>query len=944
MIIESANCKLISMPRYFFYLPFYQKQITLMLQKLGLIGIFFFLHAFVWSQSCLNFNAAGDTTLSCNTNCFTLKAKIPDLRTTEDYTVQSITYAPFAYRTGGPGLPLTGTNPDDRFTDSLVLPFDFCFFGVTYSKCVIGTNGIITFENENANKFSNYTLLLNSASSGTPVPLPYSGGGAITNTSTSTTRYPKASIFGCYYDIFPRTSDNTWKMEARTEGVAPCRKYIVSFDHIALYSCVTTFATFQMVLYENSSIIDVNIQDRPVCSNSNGGRAIIGLQNFDRDYAVTPPDRNNTNTWGVNGRSINEAWRFIPSGSISRFKKVELYLGNTLIATGDTTVLGNGELGVSFNNVCPIGSVNNYRVVATYSNCNNPNAVTEAEGMVTVNKGSGFSLTATVDPGTCINGGVGTITVDPTGSGYEYSLNGASWQVSNVFTRPQGLYTIRVRNLVSGCSDSSLVLVPLITPFTMDIAAAPTKCYGSTDGIVTISTIAGTMPFQFSANGGATYQSSNIFNLGAGTYTIRVKDATNCAKDSVINILQPDSITATTQVSAAFCSGTADGKITVTASGGMPGYTYSLAGIVYQTSNVLAANVGNFTVYVKDTNNCIKSIGGIIVPLNDTMRLSPMPDTVLCLGSSIILLPNTNATRFLYTPATGLSSNTSANPTASPADTITYYLDATLGTLCTRSDTFTINILKPPVPNAGSDTTICYDTQAQLYASAIRGNTYRWTPATGLNNPNIPNPIMTLITTTTFTVAVTDPYNCGFVRTDNVTVTVRPKVRAFAGQDTTATIGTPVQLYGCCMNLYKWSPSFIFQSDTARNPIGNFPAGTNQIIMLTTTPEGCAGKDTVIVKAYQGPTYYVPSGFSPGNRDGRNDLFRPVPVGIEETFFFSVFNRYGQLVFTTKTFFEGWDGTWKGQLQPEGAYVWMVKGRSIDGKIVEQKGTVMLVR
>ncbi|MES2775420.1 MAG: gliding motility-associated C-terminal domain-containing protein [Bacteroidota bacterium] len=908
--------------------------------RILIIWIFGFLPLFGLAQSCFTFIPTGDTLLPCNTNCFTLKAKIPDLKSTEDYVVQPIPYAPFPYRTAGAPITLNSTNPDDRYTDSIVLPFDFCFFGTMYTKCVIGTNGIVSFENANANKFNNYTLLTNSASAGLPTFLPYNGGGAISNTSVGTTRYPRASIFGCYYDIFPRNADNSWKIEARTEGIAPCRKYVVSFDHIAMFRCNTEFATFQMVLHENSAIIEIFIQDRPICSAWNDGRAIVGLQNFNRDYAVTPPGRNNTNSWGGNG--INEGWRFTPSGSNSRFKRVELYLGNTLVATGDTTILGNGELGVSFDNVCPSQPVTNYRVVAYYTNCSDAFSEHTAEGTITVSKGTGIPVTTVVVPGSCSNSGVGTITVSPAGAGYEYSTDGINWQTSNVFARPVGSYNIRVRE--GFCKDSSTAVVPLAPPFTMSMSAAAAKCFGSVDGLVTITTAGGTTPFQYSSDGGGTYQSSNIFNLRTGSYIIRVRDANNCTKDSVITILQPDSIKISAQPTAAFCSGTADGKITVTASDGTPGYTYSLGGTIYQPGNVLAANVGSYTVFIKDANNCIQRLGGVVVPLNDTMLLSPLRDTTLCLGSSMALMPNTNATQFAWSPPAGLNSNSAGNPVASPADTITYFLNARLGTLCSRNDTFTINVLKPPIPNAGTDTTICYDTEAQLHATAIRGKTYRWTPATGLNNPNIPNPLMTLVTTTIFTVAVTDPYNCGFIRTDDVTVTVRPKVKAYAGQDTTATLGTPVQLFGCCMNLYQWSPSFIFQDDTARNPIGNFPAGTNQIIMLTTTPEGCAGKDTVIVKAYLGPDYYVPTGFSPGNRDGRNDVFRPIPVGIEETFFFNVYNRYGQLVFSTKTFFEGWDGTHKGILQPEGAYVWMVKGRSIEGKIVEKKGTVMLVR
>jgi gliding motility-associated-like protein len=106
---------------------------------------------------------------------------------------------------------------------------------------------------------------------------------------------------------------------------------------------------------------------------------------------------------------------------------------------------------------------------------------------------------------------------------------------------------------------------------------------------------------------------------------------------------------------------------------------------------------------------------------------------------------------------------------------------------------------------------------------------------------------------------------------------------------------------------------------------------------------GCIGYDTVFIKVYNGPTYYVPNAFSP-NGDGLNDVFRAVPSGIVRTEYFRIFNRYGNLVFDTREYLKGWDGSFLGKKQPLGTYVWMVKGVDRDGKTVEMKGTVMLVQ
>jgi gliding motility-associated-like protein len=98
-----------------------------------------------------------------------------------------------------------------------------------------------------------------------------------------------------------------------------------------------------------------------------------------------------------------------------------------------------------------------------------------------------------------------------------------------------------------------------------------------------------------------------------------------------------------------------------------------------------------------------------------------------------------------------------------------------------------------------------------------------------------------------------------------------------------------------------------------------------------------------LVKVYENITYYLPNAFSP-NGDGLNEIFRPIPAGIVSTDWFRIFSRYGVLVFETSQMNKGWDGMFKGIKQPVGNYVWSIKGKGRDGKVVELKGNVVLVR
>jgi len=75
---------------------------------------------------------------------------------------------------------------------------------------------------------------------------------------------------------------------------------------------------------------------------------------------------------------------------------------------------------------------------------------------------------------------------------------------------------------------------------------------------------------------------------------------------------------------------------------------------------------------------------------------------------------------------------------------------------------------------------------------------------------------------------------------------------------------------------------------------------------------------------YNCDTVYVPTAFTP-NQDGKNDLLKPVIGGFPKTIFFSVYNRFGQLMFSTHEINEGWNGRYKDQPQSTGSYVWVLQ-------------------
>jgi gliding motility-associated-like protein len=116
-----------------------------------------------------------------------------------------------------------------------------------------------------------------------------------------------------------------------------------------------------------------------------------------------------------------------------------------------------------------------------------------------------------------------------------------------------------------------------------------------------------------------------------------------------------------------------------------------------------------------------------------------------------------------------------------------------------------------------------------------------------------------------------------------------------------------------------------------------------------TSPAGCSTVDSLLVRLVNSTNpnasadFFLPNAFSP-NGDGRNDLFFPFSVNMKEIRYFRIFNRWGELVFETKKFGEGWDGMYKGQKQSTDSYFWTIEGVSEEGKTINKYGNVLLVK
>ena len=120
---------------------------------------------------------------------------------------------------------------------------------------------------------------------------------------------------------------------------------------------------------------------------------------------------------------------------------------------------------------------------------------------------------------------------------------------------------------------------------------------------------------------------------------------------------------------------------------------------------------------------------------------------------------------------------------------------------------------------------------------------------------------------------------------------------------------------------------------------------TDNISYLLTvkTPEGCTDTSSMKVTVFKGSAVYVPTGFTPNN-DGLNDILKPYLIGIKTLYYFTIYNRWGQKVFSTNDVNKGWDGYFKGNQSDGETFVWVLKAVDVIGKVYNLKGTVVLLR
>jgi len=835
---------------------------------------------------CPEVTTAANVTIPCGQTCTTLTASAFGGAATTSYSVASIAYnPPFAFNTGIPVLVHT----DDLWSSVINLPFNFCFYGNSFSSAIVGSNGCISFNTQNATLFNSWQI---------PGAAPFTAPADMRN-----------SIMAPWQDMDPTNDGDIYYSVG---GAAPCRYLEVSWYHCPMYGdpnsvatgyCTTAYQQTQMaVIYETSMAIEIYIQQKGTpCTGWNNGWAIEGIMNGTGTAATVVPGRNAT-VWGP---VTNDAYRFTPAGAPNY--TIAWFQGGTQIGTGNSI------------QVCPPAGSTHYVAQATYTNCDNSTVTVSANVFVGLSNlsvadsavqpgcssptgsvfasfnsttgvlsygwapgGAGQTSLTNIGAGTYVftvedslgcfkrdtevlspsgpltvhvandtatsctgstNNGSLTATITGGTPGYTYS-----WSPGGGITNPLtglgvGTYDVTVTDH-NGCTGTAAGTVSVLThPLTFGTPVIKNvSCFGDSNGQIIAPVNGGTNPITYTWSSG-TGHGDTLSNLGPGTYGVTAVDANGCSATASYTITAPLTGVSVTVANdtVTSCSGLTNiGSLTALVTGGTPVYSYTWTGGA-TTNPLTGLNTGNYTVTVSDVFGCSATASANVLTRSSSLNVTLTATNPVCAGlkGQIIATETGGVFPVTYNWSTGQNHTDSLS-----VDTLagvaggTYFITVTDVNGCSTTASAVVNqptAIIVTVPNDTVNSCSGVTTQGTLTVSSTGGTpgyTYVWsntqTTAT-----------ITGLGAGTYQVTATDRVGCTATGSGSVVVVGNP-VTFNAAQITNATCagsstgeiilstngGTPPITF-------TWSGGST-QNDTIRNLAG----GTYNI--TATDANGCS--------------------------------------------------------------------------------------------------------
>ncbi len=504
----------------------------------------------------------------------------------------------------------------------------------------------------------------------------------------------------------------------------------------------------------------------------------------------------------------------------------------------------------------------------------------------------------------------------------------------------------------NGCSAISNYTLIDPAQLTSHIDVVDATCFGTNTGSIKAVVLGGVRPYHYLWNNFAV--DSFQQGIAAGHYVVQVIDTNGCFLYDSINVNQPTEILVAGTTTNVVCYGDSTGGVTLTVSGGVPGYTFAWSnGTANQ--DLTAAVAGTYTATISDANACSKTNS---FTLTQGVRIIPSLAALnpICHGGStgsITAIVSGGVQPYSYA-----WSNAQSSVAIGALHAGGYSLTVTDAANCSVSDSATL--VDPAIIDVttNANASKCFNTANGSVVTNITGGTAPYTfllngaaQDSGTFAGLLPGNYLLLVTdvngcqgNSNFTVATPGQISVSVVSAEQVILTgMETQLTATATTDSTAQI-----LH------YFWEPDtsvFDFRDcvdPTNCNKPFVAPRTTTTFMVTVMSSDSCYASDTVTVQVLRQPSAFIPTAFTPNN-DGLNDRFEFDILGATNIDI-TIFNRWGSKVYSNPsqenkiTGHSGWDGNVNGKLAPYDTYVYQMKVTYWDESTTDFTGTVTLMK
>jgi subtilisin-like proprotein convertase family protein len=477
-----------------------------------------------------------------------------------------------------------------------------------------------------------------------------------------------------------------------------------------------------------------------------------------------------------------------------------------------------------------------------------------------VSAGSAFTMT-------CTSNTVGAVIGENNDAAASYSWNTSTGLSSAIVSNPTAnptattSYTLTKTNIVTGCSATATVVVTVNNSVpTVNAGTAFSKtCIANTAGKSIGETNDATASYSWSPSTGlnsATVSNPTANPSATTTYTVTKTTTANGCTATATVLATVITTVPTVAAGTAFtktCTSNASGATIGETNDATATYTWNNAASL--SSSTVSNPIANPTTTTTYTVTKTNIASGCTATAAVTATVNTTAPTVVA-GTAFTKTCTSNTTgrtigetavtgnTYSWSPSAGLSSATVSNPTANPTTTTTYTVTkTTTANGCTVTGTVTATVNNTLTIDAGTSFSItCSSNQngAVIGEAAVSGNTYSWTPSTGLSSTSAGNPTANPTSTTTYTVTKTNAAN-GCVATDFITATVDNTAPVVA-----ALTGTQIVCAGSTTTFASTTTGGVWSSDNTAiatvvgGVVTGVASGTANIRYTVTSGNGCA--------------------------------------------------------------------------------------------------------